>query len=194
MTSRHIVGLLRSFLVMAAALSGGCNRGPVLLDAPIGSDRWTVLDCTQAKTCAVTIQVTPAPTECLLASVPDVIDVSSKSPRIDWTLQSASGKRYSFGWRSNGKELREGVRIRESDVHDEDDHDPTQAGPTLSGAFDTFNRTSDSVGYTGLKTAELQKPAMHRIFYYRIHVDQTDADGSNLIHCKPLGPMIINRG
>ena len=208
MSSRHIVRRLALMMAAIAVAPTGHSQATYhVLDVPrdIGlgsapvSGSWNLLSCTSSTTCPTTIVVMPStsgnPRDCRFTSVPDIIDVKATSSRIDWTLQTTSDKRYTFGWRlNNGTELREGVRIRDSNVHDEDDHDPNQAGPKLSDAFDAFSRTSDTAGYTGLKAAELRKPLMHRMFFYRIHVDQTDADGSNLVHCRPYGPMIINRG
>ena len=210
MKSHRIVRLLAMFLTAGASVSVALGQAlvfPIRLDVPPDfssgtspvAGTWTVLSCTGATTCPVTIQVTTSPTggrDCRFAGVPDVIDVRSSSPKIDWTLQSGSaGKSYSFGWRptliGHG---RAGIRIRDSNTYDEDDGTDSQPGPPLSGAFDDFYRASDTTGDTKLKKAELQKAAMHRLFYYRIHVEEIDDATGNRIRCRPHGPMILNRG
>lgn len=209
MRSRRFVRPLATFLTAGAFVSVAFSQilvFPGRLDVPPDfssgtspvAGTWNVLSCTQATTCPVTIQVTTSPTggrDCRFAGVPDVIDIRSSSAKIDWTLQSGTpGKSYSFGWRPLIGHGREGIRIRDSNRHDEDDGPDTVPGPPLSGAFVDFYRASDTTGDTKLKMAELQKAAMHRLFYYRIHVEEIDDMTGNRIRCRPHGPMILNRG
>ena len=212
MGSRWFARLITPLAVALVPLSASCaSAGLVPLDAPFDfgtaqvsptQGTWAVISCTKSTSCPITITVSSTgPTtpntwkDCSFSGVPDAIDVRPASPRIDWRLLSGTaGKTYSFGWRGPaGNEFREGIRIRGANAHDEDDGQPAQPGPALSSAFDRFNRVSDIAGHTGLRNLELQQPAMHRMFYYRLHVDEIDGAG-NRAHCRFRGPMILNRG
>ena len=218
MNSRAICLVLGSFLTACSAQAPAVKVADVAPDpilrardipqdlgygpSPVGG-AWTVLSCTRSTSCKVTIQVgrsnTP-PYRCEFAGVPDVIDLGPNSPKIEWTLQSAlSGRKFSFGWVPEGYGIgrfpREGIRIRESTKHDEDDGTESYEGPPLAeDVFDKFDKRSDTEGETRLKMTGLQQGPTHRFYFYRIHVEEIDPPVNVPRKCRYHGPMILNRG